>query len=285
MSEPTDRPVVVGIDGDQPALLTYAAELARALGAPLRVVHACADPPLTADLYLGQDVTLVLHDAAQRVLDEAHERLDDRTGQRIDYALRFARPTDAIVAESEDASHVVLGTDDVGWFDRVLGREVARHAAVHASCPVWVVPPGVSTPQVDDIVLALDLDDVSEEALRFAFELGTRVDADLEVVAVLPMDAKDSAPAWRERLWRLVQGWCDRYPDVDVEHRVVIGSAVRELDRATDLGEVVVVGAPRGPRPGSLLGPPVVGSLLRWSQSPVVVVPRARSAAAVPDRG
>lgn len=82
------RPVVVGVSDDQPALLSYALGMAQLLDARLRVVHANSFQIGTGDLYEGRDAGNILHEAAQLVLADARKHLSAHTVVDVEYALR-----------------------------------------------------------------------------------------------------------------------------------------------------------------------------------------------------
>lgn len=278
MPEPSNqRPVVVGVSGDQPALLSFAVGMAQMLDAPLRVVHAYAFQTSAADLYMGRESGgTILQEAGERVLDEAREQLAEHVGLDVEYALRPQPPAFALEIESKDAALVVVGTDDVGWFDRMAGASVAHRTALHGSCPVLVVPPRMATPAVEDIVVALDLDNVVEDALDFGFDLGERTAAAVRVVTVLPPRVDPEERAWRDgRLRGFVTEWRKRFPHANARHELITGAPDAELARGSTQATLVIVGRPNQPHRAPLLGRRVAGSLLRTAPCPVAVVPGA----------
>lgn len=253
------RPVVVGIAGDQAHLLSFALGMAQMLDAPLRVVHACAFRATAA---------------GERALDDARKRLAEGAGVDVEYALRTEPPAFALEIESKDAAVLVLGADDVGWFDRLAGAEVARRVALHSTCPVLVVPPSVSAPAMDDIVVALDVDNVSEDALDFGFDLGERTAARVRVVTVLPPAADPEERQWRDRrLAGFVAKWHRRFPHANARHEVITGRPADELARGATQTRLVIVGRTNQPHHAPLVSQRVAGSLLRAAECPVAVVP------------
>lgn len=270
------RPVVVGVRGDQPFLLDQALELSHALGAPLRVVHAYWRNVGSADLYMGQDAAEILRAAAMRVLDDARERLTVRTSDAVDYALIHARPVDAMQAESENAALLVLGTDHTSWFNRVTGREVARHATLFARCPVAVVPAG-PPPESGEVVAAIDLDGVAQHALGMAVDLSSRLGATLRIVSVVQAGLSGPALARQHaRLDEAAHGWRIEFPRVDLRTEVIPADAVGALTTATGHARLMVVGRPDEPHVGPAFTSHVARSLLRTARCPVVVVPAER---------
>lgn len=270
------RPVAVGVDGNQPAALTLAAELAHALEAPLRVVHAYWTSAGSADLYLGQASQEVLRDAALKVLDDAREQLGSQAPGDIEYVLRFARLASVLDAESKDAAVVVLGTDDSGWLDRHTGHGVARHTTMHARCPVVVVHDRPAT-VLGEIVAAIDIASVSEDALRFAVDLSRRLGAPLRVISVV--QAGLTGPGREQqhaRLDRAVHGWRLRFPDVDIRTQILTSNVSSALVQVAAEARLMVVGRPNEPWLAPLFTRPVATGLLRAAACPVAVVPVER---------
>ncbi|VXC12365.1 universal stress protein [Aeromicrobium sp. 9AM] len=278
MKEPTARrPVVVGISGDQPELLTYAAEMANMLEAPLRVVHAESITMPSGDPYLGQEMGRLLHEAAQLVLNHARDRLAGHTAGDVEYELRTEPVVFAIETESKDAALVVVGADDVSSVERVAGIDVARRAALHGHSPVVVVPAGVSHPVVTEILVALDVHNVVEEALGFAFQIADHTGARLRAVTVLAPTVEAEELAWcKGRLKGHLAHWHRVFPRVECRAEVILGDPGDELAREAGEAQMVVVGHPNQPHRGPFFGKRVASSLLRAAPSVVAVVPVGR---------
>ena len=270
---PKKRPVVVGVSGDQPELLGFALGMAEMLDAPIRVVHAYAFQTTTGDLYQGRDAGTILQGAGERVLDHARTQLASHADLDVEFALRSEPPAFALQTESKDADLVVLGTDDVSWFDRLAGGNVAQRVALHSSCPVLVVPPGAPAPRFDEIVVALDVDNVVEDALDFGFDLAGRTGSEVRVVTVLPADFDVEERDWRDgRLRGYVAESRSRFPHVKARHEVITGKPATELGGASPT-RLVVVGRPNQPHRAPLFGARVAATLLRTAQCSVAVVP------------
>jgi nucleotide-binding universal stress UspA family protein len=150
--------IVVGVDGSEAsaAALRWAAEEARLRFAPLVAVHAWSfippqpigDPGMLAvpagDLagQLGAE-----SEAAREALAEALAgALGDEAGIDVEQRLVEGDPGDALVAQSEDAALVVVGSHGRSGLKAALLGSVSRHVVSHAACPVVVVksPPGAA---------------------------------------------------------------------------------------------------------------------------------------------
>ncbi|HUG63710.1 MAG TPA: universal stress protein [Gaiellaceae bacterium] len=144
-------PIVVGVDGSDAsdAALRWAAEEARLRFAPLVTVCAWSfippqpigDPGMLAmpagDLagQLGAE-----SEAAREMLEAVvAEVLGDEPGLEIEQRLVEGDAGDALVAASESAELLVVGSHGRSGLKAALLGSVSRHVVSHAACPVVVV--------------------------------------------------------------------------------------------------------------------------------------------------
>ncbi|RYY39485.1 MAG: universal stress protein, partial [Actinomycetales bacterium] len=59
---------------------------------------------------------------------------------QVEYVLEPGEPLGVLEREALGASMVVVGSDHVPWFERLLRSRVAGTLALHSPCPVVVVP-------------------------------------------------------------------------------------------------------------------------------------------------
>jgi nucleotide-binding universal stress UspA family protein len=145
------KAIVVGVDGSEASweALRWAADEARLRFAQLVAVHAgsfipaqpIGDPGMLAmpagDLagQLGAE-----SEAARGVLEAAvEEALGAEPGLEIEQKLVEGDAGDALVAESESAELVVVGSHGRSGLKAALLGSVSRHVVSHAACPVVVV--------------------------------------------------------------------------------------------------------------------------------------------------
>jgi nucleotide-binding universal stress UspA family protein len=145
------KPIVVGVDGSGASreALRWAADEARLRSAPLVAVHAWSfipaqpigDPGMLAmpagDLagQLGAE-SEAARISLQAAVDEA---LGPEPGIEVEQKLVEGEAGDALVAESESAELVVVGSHGRSGLKAALLGSVSRHVASHAACPVVVV--------------------------------------------------------------------------------------------------------------------------------------------------
>lgn len=270
----SDGAVVVGVRSKQPELLAYARTFAQLLGARLRVVHAYAPPYSHADLYVTEAEADSYIAAAHRVVADAQSYFDETgLGSDVELELVDSYPPAALVAESRHAKAVVIGTDDVSWFERITGSAVSSHVALHADCPVVVVPPSASAAAMTEVAVAIDAKTAARGPLKFAFELADRAHVGLRVIHIGDPATSVSDTEARELLVaEVLTGWRQEYPDVAVTPEIWAGDPVDETVRAAADAGFLVVGKPHAGR-WHLPGRAVAASLLRVTTFPITVVP------------
>lgn len=273
----TDRPVVVGVRDEQPGLLDFAHGLAGVLGSHLRVVHACHVPyPYAYAPLSAKDLPDSIVASARRVLTDAQKHLESGAEPTTDiaYELVAGFPPAVLGAESYGAKTVVVGTDDVGWLDRVTGEAVTNFLCLQAQSPVVVVPPSVdSFATIDQVLVCVDARTAATGLMQFAFELADRGSLEVRILHVMPhREAKDIESA-RLALAEVLAGWSQSYPDVTITTELVEGHdpAEETLHVAADTA-LVLVGRPHG---GRLRGwrSPASRALQVAGHRPVAVVP------------
>ncbi|MEV4049988.1 universal stress protein [Amycolatopsis sp. NPDC049688] len=256
-----NRPVLAGVDASEPsyAAVRWAAREAGRRDTTLRLVHACvfegAPAPGSNELLL-EHIYRWLHRAAAIARDWA-------PGVRVETAVRLGLAADLLLEEAADAALVVLGSHGLGGLRGALIGSVALRVAAEAPCPVVVVP-GHQPARTGPVVAGIDRSESSEHALRFAFEEAAATRAPVLVVHAGGDDAELAAH---------VDGWCRKYPDLEVRTRVVPERVpARALQHAAPDARLIVVGTRgRGPVAGGILGS-TGNTLLAHAACPVAVV-------------
>lgn len=141
--EQTGR-VVVGVDGSPSSAvaLRFAADEARARNATLEVVHAWR-PPITGGLAIpaASPSDKVAEHAAHRVVSESVKQLvDQETPATMESSILKGDAASELVARSEQADLVVVGSRGRGGFAGLLLGSVARRVSRLSHSPVVVVP-------------------------------------------------------------------------------------------------------------------------------------------------
>lgn len=261
-ARPVRPPIVVGVDGSDPALeaARWAAREARARGLPLRLAHACSLPPVRypVDARAEQQWIDAMTAHGERILAEAAAAAHAvEPAAEVEVDQRLGRPVDILVAESERARMLVLGTRGLGGFQGLLVGSVSTAVAAHAHGPVVVVREAVDRPSAAPVVVGVDGSPASEAAVAFAFEQAALHGAPLRAVhtwldisytggwVALPALVDWDAVAEEERLLldQRMAGWQEKYPEVAVERVVVRDRPVRALLDHAATAQLVVVGS------------------------------------------
>lgn len=174
--------IVVGVDGSESALQAtrWAAHEAALRDADVRLVHVRQLPLLlpAEDLY-AQELT----EQGRKWLSAARDAaLDAAPDVDVHTDLRTGQPGEELVAETEDAGLVVVGSRGLGGFRSLLLGSVANALTAHGHCPV-VVMRGRALPEDGPVVVGADGSPGSDNALGFA--LAAAAVRGVDVLAVL----------------------------------------------------------------------------------------------------
>lgn len=148
MSERDDRPIVVGVDGEetgQRALRWALAEGARR-GCPVRVVHAWAFEPMTDFMWA---TSKDLHDRSAELLRfqvEAATRGMTELPEIVRLSLE-GHPGRVLTEAAADAAMLVVGSHRGGLLREMVLGSVSADCVHHATCPVVVIPASIPVPQ------------------------------------------------------------------------------------------------------------------------------------------
>lgn len=288
----SEAPVVVGVDGSEPALRAVrwgAAEAARRR-VNLVLVHALGIP----SQYMGPwppnaKVREKLSERGEAFLRTAGDVA--RQAARVTVSTRVDKdnPPDVLIAASGSAGMVVLGVSGHGAFlDGLAVGSTAVKVSAHGRCPVVVVrgkgaetqPPGAP------VVVGVDGSPLSDAALGYAFEEAALRGAPLvavhawydnEAIADVIDEARFGnvvpvADIERQVLTESITGWSEKYPDVAVQPVVEQDKPRRKLLALSGDAQLVVVGGRgRGGFTGLLLGS-TSQALIHHADCPVMVV-------------
>lgn len=138
--------VVVGVDGSSSSheALRYAAEVAAWRGWTLQIVHAWhLNYPLSPSGGLEvAEATAAAHDVAElTVRDAEKEALGDIEGLDIRHTIEQGMPARTLIAESEGADLLVVGSRGRGGFSSLALGSVGQACVHHAHCPVLIIRP------------------------------------------------------------------------------------------------------------------------------------------------
>jgi nucleotide-binding universal stress UspA family protein len=282
------KPVVVGVDGSDTAehAVRWAAKEAAYRGVPLRLVHSCLVIEAYTPAKLPVSVSEALVDQGREWLRHAAELAQEAAPDVIVSAhLDHGAAAASLIAESESAGLVVLGSRGLGGFTGLVVGSVALALSTHGHCPIVVVrgePDRTGKP----VVVGVDASPASESAIGFAFEEAARLGVPLvaqhtwtDLSLYVKFSVAPYGVSWaqvheeQERLLvERLAGWQEKYPQVVVQFAVTSGMAAHSLLEAARVAQLVVVGSRgRGGVAGMLLGS-TSQALLHHSPCAVAIV-------------
>jgi nucleotide-binding universal stress UspA family protein len=290
--------VVVGIDGSDEAACAadYGAWEAHRRGVALQLIYVRHPAPLWGPGNLILDEYAWERDWVRSLLEKTTVELrENHPKVTIRAAAKTGGAPGVLVAESKDASLVVVGTRAAGGVLGYLAGSVAAQVAAHASGPVVVMRgvPGrrcdMSAQRGRPVIVGVDGSEESQQAIDFAVAQAVARDAELRAVLawslfdvhdvgdIVPDDFDiDEESAKADRLLsEALAGWSDRYPELRItRHAIHELDPVRALLNQRDGAGLYVVGSRGvGGFAGLLLGSTVDG-LVRYADAPVAVVHR-----------
>ncbi|MCE1179362.1 MAG: universal stress protein [Micrococcales bacterium] len=284
--------VVVGVDGTEKdqAVIEWAAHRAARGGSPLHILRArtvlAGVAPGMSPLDPGVLETL------EQVDDSASVESAVELARRAepDLVVSSDRPwgtgPQALLAASETASLVVVGSARKKALEQAVLGTTSLAVAMHASCPVAVIPEGCDPLRDGPIVVGVDGSKDSALALERAFEQGVAQQRPVVGLAAWHLEVIDGVVVttpenpryaeveerYRAMVARIAERPCAEHPDVDFSIRVVRAAPDRALIEASgEAGSVVVGSRGRGGFVGRLLGS-VSHRVLQQAQCPVIVV-------------
>lgn len=288
-----DGAVVVGIgNSDRDAeTLTWAGNSAQRSGSPLHILHAhdlsaemaAIDPVAGNAISLGPDGDLGNTALLDETVASARERWPDVpvTGSQP-----FARPEQALIDASTHARLVVVGAARESALQRLgLGRP-SLAAAMHAQCPVVIVPQGSRADAEGPVVVAIDGSAHSAAAAERAFWIAELRQAPLVAITTWNVEVVDGlvvttpgTDAWNatEAKYRavadkIIEPLRASHPDVDATVEVLRNNPAKALtERSADAGLIVMGTRGRGGFTGMLLGS-VSQQVLETAGCPVMLV-------------
>jgi nucleotide-binding universal stress UspA family protein len=288
-SDPTLAPVAVGTDGSPPAAraVAWAADDSARWGRPLHIVHVAERWVYDIPLFPPPGMRDSISEEGMRILAAARARAERRHPEvSVTTELLQETTAHALCERSKRSFEVVLGHRGLGGFTSLLLGSTGLRVAGCAPGPVVVVR-GEHTAERGEVVVGVDLSEVSAAALEYAFEAASVRSARLRVTHAWQLSATLAAAEFvvdltemeddtRLSLTQALAPWRKRYPDVEVAEDVVRDHPVSALADASGRADLLVVGSHGRSGIGTLRLGSVGHGVIHHARSPVAVVrPRA----------
>jgi nucleotide-binding universal stress UspA family protein len=290
--------IVVGVDGSPSSdmAVRWAARVAGTRNLPLSLVHVIETPPWGL-FALGDGSVPPPSETSQRhkpkgeeiisaAVELARDSAQNGTLAQLHTQVYFSATGPALFDLSTRARMIVVGCRGHSKLDRVLLGSVSAGLIQHARCPLAVIHdeiPVASQPSQLPVVVGIDGSPASELATAIAFDeaswRGVELIAlhgwsDAHVSDVPGTEWSAQQAAGEEALAERLAGWRERYPDVTVRRRIVLGAPARHLLEESESSQLLVVGSHgRGGFPGMLLGS-VSTAVAQAARVPVIVARR-----------
>jgi nucleotide-binding universal stress UspA family protein len=258
-SIPHDQ-VLVGVDGSDGsrAAVRWAADEARRLGVPLRLVHAWVWPLYHVRLGppAGAPAGAGLRAQAEGILTEAAavaRAVSPLTP--VESTLLTGAAAPMLLSCAKDARMLVVGSRGLGGFSGLLVGSVGVAVSARAACMVVVVR-GTATAG-DPVLVGVDGSPRSNRAVSTAFQEASRRGVGLIALHAwtiplreetgsahgYPAALKAGRAAGQELMDKVLAQWQPLYPDVEVSLRLGDRSPAAELVAAAADAQLVVVGS------------------------------------------
>ncbi|MEU7511097.1 universal stress protein [Streptomyces sp. NPDC042898] len=279
------RPVTVGVDGSEGSMaaVDWAADEAALRGAGLRLVYATrwAEHQLGAMKVSHEDRA----DSAEGVLAETERHVGSRqpdlamTADEVEDA-----PVSVLLAAAAEAEVLVVGSHGLGSVRGFMIGSVGQEVVAEAQRPVVLVRPGYEKDGSGasegngrrKVVLGLDVNDVKDELLTFAFDFAGVHRIPLEIVhtwheSFLHHTSAAAKDQMTSALADAVRPFQERFPATEVVEVSAAGRAAEQLIEAASDARLVVVGRRRAAR-GAHVGS-IAHAVIHHASCPVAVVP------------
>jgi len=282
--------IVVGVDGSPASrqAVQWGAREASLRGLGLTLASAIL-PPISATGF-GPGIPVSL-DALDQIRQGARVELDNLARELpladVRCEIEVGSPSGVLLAASESAAMLVLGSRGMGGFRGLLLGSVSTQVTGHADCPVVVIRADAPA-EGRTVVVGIDGSPAAQDAVAFAFDMASRhgwtliamhawdvPSYDLLVVpnTPVPVPMSDVADDEIRLAAEVLAGFQAEFPDVQVEQRLIRGPAATSLlNAATDAAIIVVGTRGHGQVMGALLGS-VSNAVLHRAHVPVAVVP------------
>ncbi|MFI5524463.1 universal stress protein [Streptomyces platensis] len=282
------RPILVGVEEESDAVRTvvrHAARQAELHGSPLHLLHVLAGSDGTSDE--NSEGTGQKTPGASVVEPLAAWVHSEFPNVVVTAQTAPGRAAEVLLARSAEAATLVLGHRGTGGFARLPLGSVSWQVATHAECPVVIVRPGeaAENPKAR-VVVGVDINDVSGEALDAAFAEAALRGARLEMVhanlhlSEMPVGPGMVAPDFKaldEAALRILDAEATqraaRYPGVEVRPHVERVRPSTLLTEASQGASLLVVGSHGRTGLRRLMLGSVSAEALHTAACPVMVVP------------
>jgi nucleotide-binding universal stress UspA family protein len=194
-------------------------------------------------------------ECAQTCLRAAQEAVDGTDSMvKIETAILEGSPSQMLVAESDHAAMVCVGSVGIGRFVRACPGSTATEVAEGAHCSVAVIHGSVPRRRPEHGAISVEVDDSAENDDVIAAAVAEAQSRSLPIVAV-GVCAPETGISSRQELARRVAMWRERYPDLQITAKPVPTGLARFLAKATESIELAVISSDHATDLPTIIGP------------------------------
>lgn len=290
MTEQKQNLVVVGVDGSEDGMraVDFGVREAVSRDSDLLLAHAVDDAVLAGAWGVVYDPSL-LEQAGQEAADEARNRAlaMDFPADRLESKIFMGNPGAILTKLSQDARILVVGRRALSGLERLFVGSTSVGVAATAHCPTIMVSAATHLPKTGDLgIIGVGVQDEDRclRAIKFGFDEAAHRGAALELLHAfeLPVsffaDKKNRAEreqaheaASRESITTAIAPLREKYPNVPVELKVVIGHPVEELNEWSRNVDLLVLEVHGSALPGFSPGA-TVRAVMAHSHCPIAMV-------------
>ena len=218
------QPVVVGIDGSRAAInaALWAVDEAVGRDVPLRLVYVTGESRPSSAPYETHDLKIEYGETSLRAASSAVAA----TGKtvKVEAQILWGSVDDTLIAESQSASMLCVGSVGIGWAARHILGSTAVAVSKNAHCPVVIVryPQLRPTESTHWVVVGVDHRPDSEELVTHALDEAQLRHAPVLAVGTWSSELGDLS---YDDLDNRVAKWRELYPGLHI-HPVATGGGL-----------------------------------------------------------
>lgn len=287
-----DQAVVAALDGSHrdAAVIDWAAAEAKALSAPLHLVHAVdLGTPLSAygELLTSPEIVDRVEQESAGVVSAGRERaIAAAPDLAVTTSLPTGSPSGALLSAAATARVLIVGSARKNRAERIVLGTTSMSLVAHAPCPVVLVPENANTKGDGRVVVGIDGSEHSRLAFQHALEAaavrGKKVTTvtswNVEVVNGVVVTEPGSTEwesvdaRYRTMAESAIAAARDAHPEIEVTVEVRHGRAADTLVEIAEGADLLLVGSRgRGGFRGMLLGS-VSQRVLALATCPVAIL-------------
>ncbi len=167
--------------------LAYAKSFAKALDAKVTLLHAYHTIPANPD-FPSEGHQLELDERRTRAQQNLDSRCSDvnNEGVECDYINEegYARDSILAYADQSDPDLIIMGTESMSPFDKIIFGTITGKVLKKVSCPILVIPQEANYQELTRMAFAIDYHENDLEDIQFMIPLAQMFQAELHVIRV-----------------------------------------------------------------------------------------------------